>query len=72
MAAPNSAPHSDWSAPLFKIRTPEGGQELPVQGVTGLPAGDGRRGGARGGAEGKTKKLGRKKGFRLLLLSQNL
>lgn len=29
-AAPNSAPHSDWSAPLFKIRTPEGGQKMPV------------------------------------------
>lgn len=31
MAAPNSAPRSDWPAPLFKIRTLEGGQELPVR-----------------------------------------
>lgn len=39
-AAPTCAPHSDWPAPLFKIRTSEGGQELPVQtakGVEGKP-----------------------------------
>lgn len=30
MAAPNSAPRSDWPASLFKIRTSESGQELPV------------------------------------------
>ena len=71
MAAPNSAPRSDWSAPLFKIRTPEGGQELPVQGVTGLPARGGRRGWPRRVWRAKLKHR-KKNEFHLLFLSHNL